>query len=208
MARFSACRGDPLFSPQAHGAPCSADSVNFFSCLPISLIMASFRASLIAEIRNNYAIRTICKKVNSLLFESVEQGNYVTAFYGVLDSKNDIFTFCNCGHNLPVLLRADGDTEFLQEGGPALGVVDGADYEERPIFLQSGDLLAFYTDGVTEVNNPDGTEFGLDRLLTALKELHHLPAKEVQDRIIERVKSFASQNHPFDDLTIMILKKD
>ncbi|MFH2036814.1 MAG: SpoIIE family protein phosphatase [Candidatus Zixiibacteriota bacterium] len=175
--------------------------------IPASLIMASFRASLIAEIRNNYSIRTICKKVNSLLYESVEQGNYVTAFYGVLDSKNDIFTFSNCGHNLPILIRANSSIEFLKEGGLALGVVDGAEYEERPIFLQSGDVILFYTDGVTEINDKKGREFGQDRLLEALKEFKGLPAVEMQKNIIDRVKSFAAPDHVFDDITIVILKK-
>ncbi|UCC44396.1 MAG: GAF domain-containing protein, partial [Candidatus Zixiibacteriota bacterium] len=71
--------------------------------MPAALIMASYRASLIAEIRNNYSIRTICSKVNSLLCESLDPGNYVTAVYGVLDFKNHIMTFSNCGHDPPVL---------------------------------------------------------------------------------------------------------
>ncbi|MDH4223786.1 MAG: GAF domain-containing protein [candidate division Zixibacteria bacterium] len=69
--------------------------------IPASLIMASFRASLIAEIRNNYAIRTIFFKVNNLLYESIERENYVTAVYGVLNVENKIFTFSNAGHNPP-----------------------------------------------------------------------------------------------------------
>jgi len=175
--------------------------------IPASLIMASFRASLIAEIRNNYSIRTICKKVNSLLFESLERENYVTAFYGVLDTKNDIFTFSNCGHNLPIFLRANGDIEFLKEGGLALGVVDGIDYEERPIFLQKGEAIVFYTDGVTEVNNESNVEFGENQLIEAINEFKHLPAIEMQNKIIDRVKSYAAPDHFFDDVTIVILKK-
>jgi len=63
--------------------------------VPSALIMASFRASLIAEIRNNYSIRTICDKVNTLMCESLEPGNFVTAVYCVLDSKNHIGEFCD-----------------------------------------------------------------------------------------------------------------
>lgn len=85
--------------------------------LPASLIMASFRASLIAEIRNNYAIRTILRKVNNLICESVERGKFVTAVYGVLDIKNKTLTFSNAGHNPPFILRANGKVEFLADGG-------------------------------------------------------------------------------------------
>ncbi len=175
--------------------------------IPASLIMASFRASLIAEIRNNYAIRVICRKVNSLLCESVEQGNYVTAFYGVLDSKNDIFTFSNCGHNQPILLRQNGDVEFLKEGGLALGIMPDKDYEERPIYLQSGDLIFFYTDGVTEVDNDKGEDFTVDLLVKTLQEFRPLPAQEIQSKIFERVKEFAAESFVFDDLTMIVLKK-
>jgi sigma-B regulation protein RsbU (phosphoserine phosphatase) len=175
--------------------------------VPASLIMASFRASLIAEIRNNYAIRVICSKVNSLMCESVEQGNFVTAFYGVLDSKNDIFTFANCGHNQPILLKHDGKVEFLKEGGMALGVVLDANYEERPIFLQTGDIIVFYTDGVTEVNNNDGEEFGQKGLIEVLKENRTRSAREIHERIYNRVTDFASRNQVYDDLTMIVLKK-
>ncbi len=90
--------------------------------IPAALIMAAFRASLKAEIRNNYAIRTIMAKVNSLMRESIEAGNYVTAFYGVLDSEKKIFTYCNGGHNPPLVLKPQGTREYLTKGGVALGI--------------------------------------------------------------------------------------
>ncbi len=175
--------------------------------IPAALIMASYRASLIAEIRNNYAIRTICGKVNRLLHESVEQGNYVTAFYGVLDSKNDIFTFSNCGHNRPVLYRENGSVEYLLEGGPALGVIKDSVYEERPIFLRPGDVIVFYTDGVTEVVNNEGKEFGLEGLVALIKKYRKLPAREIHRKIYNEITAFASPRHNFDDLTMIVIKK-
>ncbi|MCK4656140.1 MAG: SpoIIE family protein phosphatase, partial [candidate division Zixibacteria bacterium] len=114
--------------------------------MPASLIMAAFRASLIAEIRNNYAIRTILQKVNRLLNESIDSGNFVTAVYGVLDSKNRIFTFSNAGHNPPILIRKDGSYEELTEGGLALGIIDNRTYEERPVYIAPGDLIVCFTD--------------------------------------------------------------
>jgi sigma-B regulation protein RsbU (phosphoserine phosphatase) len=175
--------------------------------IPASLIMAAFRASLIAEIRNNYAIRMICKKVNSLIYESVERDNYVTAVYGVLDSKNDIFTFANCGHNRPILLRRSGRIEFLKEGGLALGVVPDTDYEERPIFIQSGDLILFYTDGVTETYNGKGEEFGQSRVVEVIKAYRDRPAAEILQKLYDEIIKFAAETHIFDDLTMVALKK-
>jgi sigma-B regulation protein RsbU (phosphoserine phosphatase) len=176
--------------------------------IPAALIMASFRASLIAEIRNNYSIRTICRKVNSLLCESTNPETYVTAVYGVLDSKNHIFTFANCGHNLPFLLRADGSIEYLREGGPILGMANDAKFEERPIFLNKGDVIVLYTDGVTEVFDAHGREYGIERLIDVVTTHRHDTATEIQRAILTATRNFASSQHVFDDLTMVVIKRN
>ena len=175
--------------------------------VPASLLMAAFRASLIAEIRNNYSIRTICEKVNALLCESVKPGNFVTAVYSVLDTKNHVLTFANCGHNLPVLLREDGQVEYLREGGPVMGVTDDATYEERPMYLEVGDLVVMYTDGVVEVFDNDGEEFGLDRLIELLRQNKTKKSAELQKIIHDEVRRWASNDHMFDDFTMIVLKR-
>ena len=176
--------------------------------VPASLIMASFRASLIAEIRNNYAIRAIAHKVNNLLYESITSGNFVTAVYSVLDSRNHILTFCNCGHDLPILLRADGEVEFLREGGPVLGITQDAKYEERPVFLHRGEIVVFYTDGVTEVFDSNGEQFGLERLIDLIKDNRNKPAEEIQSITHRAVKAFAAPDHVYDDFTMVVLKRN
>lgn len=175
--------------------------------IPAALLMASYRASLIAEIRNNYSIRTICHKANSLMYESVRPGSFVSGVYGVLDSKNHVFTFANCGHNLPILLRNDGSVEYLREGGPLLGVTPDAEYEERPVYLNAGEVVLLYTDGVTEVFDSEGTEFGLDRLIEILWNYKDSTAIEIQDVVYNTVKQFASPRHVFDDLTMVVIKR-
>ncbi len=175
--------------------------------VPSALIMASFRASLIAEIRNNYSIRTICRKVNNLLCESLKPGNFVTAVYGVLDSRNHILTFANCGHNLPILLRNSGEIEYLKEGGQVLGVTKNVLYEDRPVFLNTGEIVVFYTDGVTEVFDDSGQEFGIERLIGIVKENKDKASHQIQDAIYSAVKRFASPEHVFDDFTMIVLKR-
>ncbi|MCK4461342.1 MAG: serine/threonine-protein phosphatase, partial [candidate division Zixibacteria bacterium] len=175
--------------------------------IPASLIMASFRASLIAEIRNNYALRTICRKVNNLLYESVRPGSFVTAVYGVLDSKNHVFTFANCGHCLPILLRSDGSVEYLREGGPLFGVTPEAEYEERPVYINPGDIIYLYTDGISEVFDRDDEELGLDRLTDIVRENRERPSAEILDAVYLAVRQFASPEHVFDDLTMIVVKR-
>ena len=174
--------------------------------IPASLIMASFRASLRAEIRNNYAIRTILAKVNRLLLESVESGNFVTAFYGVLDTRARILTYSNAGHNPPILVRADGRMELLFEGGTVLGALPGITFKERRVSFGSGDLLVLYTDGVTDAMNPERDQFGQERLEQLVKEAVGVNAEGVMQLIIDGVTAFRREARLNDDLTLVVLR--
>jgi sigma-B regulation protein RsbU (phosphoserine phosphatase) len=174
--------------------------------IPAALIMASFRASLIAEIRNNYAIRAIMQKVNRLMTESLDQGNFVTAVYGVLDSRSKIFTFSNAGHNPPILLRNTGEIHELTEGGLAFGINDSARYEEMPIGLNKGDILVFYTDGVTEAMDESGEPFETERLTELIRKNRDRTAVELVGIIDDTVRAYKAPGFILDDLTLMILK--
>lgn len=174
--------------------------------IPASLIMASFRASLIAEIRNNYAIRSILAKANALLCESIESGTFVTAFYGVLDTKNKVLRFSNAGHYPPILIRKNGTKELLGEGGPILGVMPEATYEERPISISSGDLLVLYTDGVTEALNVSNELYGQERLEQLLLSSIEMSAEAVMQGIIDDVAAFRGSAKQTDNLTLIVLK--
>lgn len=170
-----------------------------------ALIMATFRASLKAEIRNNFAIRTILSKVNDLLYESIERQNYVTAVYGVLDIRNHIFTYSNAGHPPPLLVRKNGDVVELTEGGYAIGMFAGSTYKESSIHLQSGDRLLLYTDGVTEALDEVGHEFGLERLTKFIKENSSLGAEETINKLIGEIMSFKGPERQLDDLTMIMI---
>jgi len=174
--------------------------------IPAALIMASFRASLKAEIRNNYAIRTIFFKVNNLLYESIERENYVTGVYGVLNVENKIFTFSNAGHNPPILLKNGQEIKYLTEGGLALGVMQNSNYKERALGLNPNDLILFYTDGVTEAKNETGEEFGTKRLEKILLKSYNLKARQIQDKIYEEVSDFTQNKPRQDDLTMIVIK--
>jgi sigma-B regulation protein RsbU (phosphoserine phosphatase) len=137
----------------------------------------------------------------------LESGNFVTAVYGVLDFKNHVFTFANCGHNLPIILRGDDSVECLQEGGPVLGVSAAAVYEERPTMLAAGDICVLYTDGVTEVFDAKGEEYGMDRLIDVVKAHKSKSAKEIMDAVLDAARSFAAPGHTFDDLTMIVFKR-
>ena len=172
-----------------------------------ALIMASFRASLIAEIRNNYAIRTVLTKVNKLLWESVEADRFVTAIYGVLDIQNRRFTYVNAGHNPAFLYRAAADRfESLDATGPLLGTFESATFKERQVEIPAGDLLVLYTDGVTEAMNAAGEFFGEGRLQGVMKARKDETAASVVRAIWEAVRAFRAGDDQDDDLTIVAIK--
>jgi serine phosphatase RsbU (regulator of sigma subunit) len=175
--------------------------------IPAALLMAGFRMSLLAEIRNEFAIRAVMRKVNQLLHESTERDKFVTAFYAVLDWKNGVLTFSNAGHNPPILLRRDGKTEHLTDGGVALGVLGDAAYEERPVAVREGDVLVMYTDGVSEAENAQGEQFGEARLEALVRGHSELPAAHLLEAIVQAVLTWAGERGPGDDLTLLVAKR-
>ncbi len=174
--------------------------------IPAALIMAGFRMSLLAEIRNEFAIRAVMRKVNSLLHESTDRDKFVTAFYGVLDHKNRVLIFSNAGHNPPILLRQGGKIEYLIEGGVALGVLPEAHYEERPVAIRPGDVLVMYTDGVSEADSPGGEQFGRRRLEAAVARRASLSSQEIVEGVVADVLDFTGERGQNDDLTLVVLK--
>ena len=174
--------------------------------IPAALIMAGFRMSLLAEIRNEFTMRAVMRKVNSLLHESTERDKFVTLFYGVLDWKSRSLSFSNAGHNPPLLLRGDGRVQYLLEGGVALGVLPDARYEERPVALHPGDVLLLYTDGVSEAESPTAEQFGTERLERCLKRLKDGTAHEILKGVVDEVTAYAGEHGVNDDLTLVVVK--
>jgi sigma-B regulation protein RsbU (phosphoserine phosphatase) len=171
-----------------------------------ALIMASFRASLIAEIRNNYAIRTIMTKVNRLLWESVEADRFVTAMYGVLDIGARRFTYVNAGHNPGFLYRQATDRfDSLDATGPLLGTLQTVSFKERTVEIGPGDVLVLYTDGVTEAMNGSQEFFGEERLQEVVRRRKSEPAALIVRGIWDAVREFREGDQD-DDLTIVVLR--
>ncbi len=170
------------------------------------LLMASFRAALLAEIRNNYAIRVILRKVNRLLYESTRPDRFVTALYGVLDLASGRFTYSSAGHNPALWVDAAGKVVELWEGGTVLGAFPFSEYSEEVIRLGPGDVLVLYTDGVTEATNHTGEEFGTARLAEEVRASRHLDARSIVDQVRRAVAVFTGRRDADDDLTIVVAR--
>lgn len=174
--------------------------------VPAALIMASVRAGLISEVRNVYAIRRVIAEVNQFLVDSIEQGSFVTAFYGVLDAANRQLTFVNAGHEPPLLYRPDEGAQWLSTGGTILGAFPDLSFEESRVVLRPNDLLVLYTDGVTEARRDGDEFFGQERILEVVAREEWSSAKALGEALMGEVRAFSGRDDPEDDETLLVVR--
>jgi sigma-B regulation protein RsbU (phosphoserine phosphatase) len=178
--------------------------------IPGAILMASARASLRAYLDEPHDVATTITKLNHVLCRDTQTSQFVSLFYGMLDTQEATLTYVNAGHNPPVLLRDCGDVcerTMLEEGGPILGVLQDAVYSEGRIQLIEGDLVLLYTDGITEAEQ-SGSYFGVERLLNLVQA--NLPRKsdEIVKTVLEEVADFSSNSPQIDDRTIILIKRE
>ena len=131
---------------------------------------------------------------------------FVTAFLAQIDCDSGEVAYTNAGHFPPILLRADGQSEMLEVGGPLLGAVDNAAYQAGRVNLEPVDTLLAYSDGVLECRNESGEEFGSVRLLTALEQVQQLTARNALVALLAAVQDFANGNPLSDDISLTVIR--
>lgn len=175
--------------------------------MPASLLMATVHASQLALRPLNLPVQELVAHLNRVVCLSTSSSTFVTLFAAVYDTRSGHFVYSNAGHNPALLLRKSGEVEWLSDGGLLLGVMQGMPYEASEGYLEPGDLVVFYTDGVTEAPRGDDEEFGEERLLQTVADVRDAPASEVLSTLVEAVKAFSGPNTPpADDLTLIVLK--
>jgi phosphoserine phosphatase RsbU/P len=156
-------------------------------------------------------VRRIIDRANKQMVGSMMDANYVTLFYAEFDERSSILQYTNAGHNPPLILRASSSgrpaLERLDRGGTVIGLFRDAEYEDADIKLESGDLVAAFTDGVIEARNPQGEEFSEERLILLLRNCAHLAASEIERLVLQTVKDWAAGAEQEDDLTIVVFKR-
>ncbi len=172
--------------------------------VPASLIMASVRAFLRAQVDNVYYLYEVIRRINLMLCRDTKMGEFVTLFYGVLDGTSRRLTYCNAGHP-PALLLRKGQIIELSSDNMVLGVNPNEDYKQSFIDLQKDDLLLLYTDGVTDAVNFAGERFGRQRIADTLRK-GGASADAVAQSILWEVRKFAGLVKRPDDITMMVAK--
>jgi sigma-B regulation protein RsbU (phosphoserine phosphatase) len=147
-------------------------------------------------------------EINSHLSYLRPVAPFVTAFLARIDCDLGELTYCNAGHFPPILLRANGRTDLLEKGGPLLGAIQGAEYELGEVILEPGDMLVAYSDGVLECRNASEEEFGLDRILAALRRAESPTAQATLMMLLATLQDFANGSPLCDDISLTVIQRD
>jgi len=167
-------------------------------------------ANLQANLRSQCAVAVdhpelLLRSVNRLFYENTGDSAYASLFFAEYEDATRRLRYVNCGHLSGLLLRCDNSLERLDSTGTLLGLFQQWDCSMRECEVSPGDVLALYTDGVTEACNKAGEEFGEENLTARLREHRDLPCQEMISVILEEVRGFGLQEQ-HDDITLIIAK--
>src|SRR5690606_30616925 len=174
-----------------------------------ALVMTECRATLRLCAEGEPSPAKVLSRVNRHLVPDMRPGMFVALFYGIYDLDTKVLRFCRAGHEPPLLLRSTGEVEQLPGAGLAIGLDDGELFDEmlqeREVKFGAGDLLALYTDGITEAANPQGEEFGRDRLAASLQRHLDRPLTEMVKTVDRYVRNFCVLAPRHDDRTLLLV---
>ena len=173
-----------------------------------ALMMAMARSVLRREIREQRSPAAVLAYTNeAMLSDLINAGLFITLFCARYDPAYRVLTFANGGHNPPLLWRAASQSMVELDGdGLIIGIMDGIEYEERTVPLEPGDVLTLYTDGVIEARNPQGEQFGEERLRRIIADYSSASPHELAEAIYAAVTRHRQDNSQQDDITLVIMK--
>ncbi|MBD3183039.1 SpoIIE family protein phosphatase [Candidatus Poribacteria bacterium] len=148
----------------------------------------------------------IIHDLNESLSARLEESTFTALSLGIVDSDILQIQLCNAGNPYPVMLR-NGKAELLKLSGMPLGIIPDIDYDEAQIRLQSGDVIFFYSDGISEATNENEDMYGMESLKNLVQSFKQdMTAQEMVERVLQDIKEFVADNDQSDDITLIALK--
>ena len=172
---------------------------------PAALLMASLQASVRSLFPTVTDPGQLQARLNDALCRSSSVARYATAFFASFDPGTRRMTYSNAGH-LPGLIVRRDETVRCEEGGLPIGLFEGVTYDTGNLTLAPGDLLALFTDGVTEAPAPDGEEFGADRLADLLRAHLDRPLDTALRAVLDALLDWSGPVDPHDDVTLVLAR--
>jgi phosphoserine phosphatase RsbU/P len=175
--------------------------------LSAALLMSSLEARVQMLVETSPDPAAALTHLNRSLAVRCPVGRFITFFYGLLDAATGTLSYSNAGHNYPLVLRANGKVEQLPGGGTVLGIFPSIQYELMETKLEPGDLLALFSDGVTEACTAEGTEFGEAGLAEFLESRKTMTCSELVHGLVSHVRGWGGLSSFADDFTVVLLRR-
>jgi serine phosphatase RsbU (regulator of sigma subunit) len=174
--------------------------------MPASLLMMGLQARVQVLIEEPKSLADVMTRLNRITSANLPSNRFITLFFCILDGDSGELTFCNAGHNPPLIFSADGTYRTLKGGGPVLGIVPSIEYQECREKLEKGDTLVIYSDGVTEAVNPAGEEFDIKGLARAAGAKQG-SAQAIIENINNAVVTYTAGAPQSDDITLVVSRR-
>ncbi len=175
--------------------------------VPAALLSSMLQAALRTQARSVESPADILRNINALVYRSTAVHQFATFFLARVSPDGRRMTFCNAGHNWPALLRRNGERMWLQTGGTILGIMEDVELQEDSLELSAGDLLVFYTDGISEATNVDGELYTEERLVEFVSGLPPaLNPEAVAMSILKEIERHLGRLEAQDDRTLVVLR--
>ncbi|ARA93285.1 protein serine phosphatase [Rhodothermaceae bacterium RA] len=175
--------------------------------VPAALLMANVQACLHVLVPMDLTLEEATAHINRVICGNTGYDRFITYFHAIYHPQDRRLDYVNAGHNPPMLIRADGSVEELDVGGLLLGVMSGVTYERGRVFLHPGDVLALFTDGVTEAMSPQEEEYGEARLRDRLTAHRTESAEAILEAVRADLRAFTGNPALLsDDLTMIVMK--
>ena len=175
--------------------------------VPAALLSSMLQAALRTQARSVESPAEILRNINALVYRSTAVHQFATFFLARVSPDGRRMTYANAGHNYPAVLRRTGEREWLKTGGTILGIMEDVAMEEDRTELRPGDVLVFYTDGISEATNVDGELYGEDRLADFVAALPPaLNPEAIAVSILREVERHLGRLEAQDDRTLVVLR--
>ena len=172
-----------------------------------ALLMSSLHAAIHGQVAAKTSLHQTVKSVNEYLAENTPTNRFVTLFIAELDPQTGVLNYINAGHNPPLIGHVDGTVKLLESGGLPLGIMSAAEFEVGQTKLESNESLVIYSDGVSEANNLEGDEFGMERLTQVVSKNLKASASGLRDKVESALSAFTQTAPANDDITLVIVKR-
>lgn len=172
-----------------------------------ALVASTLKATLRALVMHLHSLEVVAFSLNEMLFNNSSSGRYLSLFLGLVDTRRNVLQYINAGHVPPILVRGGAsEIKLLEEGGTVIGLFPEADYRRGSIKLEAGDVLVCSSDGILEISDESGHEYGAMRLAECVRRQREKNAQGIVDAVLSDVAGYSTASMSVDDKVLVVMK--